>query len=178
MDRVKLIAASLGVSARNVTMLPGGNQNVVARVRDDTHDVVVRFAKDHARMVDPFDIEVWALEAAADVGIHTSEVVARDWAADTSYLVVRYLAGTTASPDGLEAWRTIGWSLRALSKVNTATAPPALFSRFRCDPDTAWIAHVSYNLVSLTDEDPLIGLGVYERNDQDPIHARDCCTDR
>lgn len=145
--------------------------HVVARVRDETHDVVVRFARDHARMVDPFDIEVWALQAAADAGINTSDVVARGWAADTSYLVVKYLPGTTASPDDLEAWRTIGWSLRALSKVDTATAPPALFSRFGCDLDTAWTAHVSYNLVNLTDDDPLIGLEVYERSDQDTIRA-------
>ena len=168
---MKLIAASSGISVRTVTMLPGGNENFVARVQGENHDVVVRFARDPSQTVDPFDIELWALEAAAEVGIHTSAVVARGRAADTSYLVVECIAGTTASPDDLEAWHAIGTSLRALSTVDTATAPSTLFSRFGRDLDAAWRAHVSYNLAMLTDEDPLIQLGVYRRSDQETIRA-------
>ncbi|WP_046013720.1 phosphotransferase family protein [Microbacterium sp. SA39] len=170
-DRVELIAATSGITARTVTMLPGGNQNVVARVQSETRDVVVRFARDPSQAVDPFDIEVWALEAAADAGIHTSAVVARGWAADTSYLVVEYIAGSTASPDDLEAWHAVGTWLRALSTVDTTSAPAELFSRFGRDLDAAWRAHVVYNLAELTDDDPLIELGVYERSDQDTIRA-------
>jgi len=170
-DRVKLIAAASGISVRKVTILPGGNQNFVARVQGETDDVVVRFARDPSQMVDPFDIEVWALRAAAEAGIHTSAVVARGRVADTSYLVVEYIAGTTASPDDLEAWRAVGVWLRALSKVDTTAAPPEFFSRFGRDLDAAWNAHVSYNLAELTEDDPLIQLGVYRRSDQDTIRA-------
>lgn len=152
-------------------MLPGGNENVVARVQGETRDVVVRFARDPSRMVDPFDIEVWALKAAADAGIHTSAVVDRGWAADTSYLVVEYIAGTTASADDLGAWRAVGTALRALSTVDTENAPTELFSRFGRDLDAAWRAHVSCNLAELTDDDPLIQLGVYGRSGQDTIRA-------
>jgi aminoglycoside phosphotransferase (APT) family kinase protein len=152
-------------------MLPGGNQNVVARVRSETHDVVVRFARDPSQAVDPFDIEVWALEAAADAGIHTSILVDRGWTADTSYLVVEYIPGTPASPDDLEAWRAVGTWLQALSTVDTKNAPAELFSRFGRDLDAAWHAHVVYNLAELTDDDPLIPLGVYERSDQNVIRT-------
>lgn len=111
-DRVKLIAAASGISARKVTMLPGGKQNFVARVQGGADDVVVRFARDPSQVVDPFDIEVWALRAAAAAGIHTSAVVARGRVADTSYLVMEYIAGTTASPSDLGAWRAVGVWLR------------------------------------------------------------------
>nr|WP_240977391.1 aminoglycoside phosphotransferase family protein [Planctomonas sp. JC2975] len=155
----------------HAVILPGGNENHVVRVSGDRSDIVVRFARDGARNDDPFDIEAWSLRELERTGVSSSRLVARGWLDDTSYLVVDYVPGAPASADDLEAWRAIGEFIAALSHIDTSTAPEALFSRFGRDLDAAWDEHLAYNLSSLADVDPLIGLGVYAMSDRKPLHS-------
>lgn len=160
------------MSVEQVTELSGGNQNHVVRVRGEGRDVVVRFARDAGRSpVDPFDVEEWCLAAVAQTGIRTSSLVARGIADGLSYLVADYMPGAIADPDDLGAWREIGRIAGALSHVDTAMAPDALFTRFGRDLPAAWDAHVDYNLAALDDEDPLVDLGVYRVPDRSRLRA-------
>jgi hypothetical protein len=45
-------------------------------------------------------------------------------------------------------------------------APPGLFNRFGRDLPSAWAQHLTYNLDQLDDDDPLLGLDVYQPEGQ------------
>ncbi|MET0844133.1 MAG: aminoglycoside phosphotransferase family protein [Mycetocola sp.] len=160
------IVRSLGISVARTSALRGGNQNHVVRVNGGGRDLVVRFAKVSDQVADPFDVEAWCLRAAATAGIPSSPMVARGWLDGLSYLVVDYVAGSTASASDPGAWRSIGRFASVLAELDVTDAPETLFSRFGRDLDAAWLAHLDYNRAALTEGDELVDLGVYRPDER------------
>lgn len=169
LDRAVSIALLHGISPCQVQELPGGNQNHAVRIADEKVDVVVRFAKDADFVAETFDVETWCLGAAAKAGIRTSELVVRGHAYGTSYIILGYTPGSTASADDPKAWEAVGLAAGAGASIELLEAPEALFSRFGRDLDAAWNAHLEYNLSMLGPSDPLMHLGVYEESDRSSL---------
>ena len=166
LDRAISIALLHGIYPCQVQELPWGKQNHAVRIADEKVDVVVRFAKDAGFVAETFDVEAWCLGAAAKAGIRISELVVRGHAYGTSYIILAYIPGSTASADDPKAWEAVGLAAGAAASIDLLEAPGALFSRFGRDLDAAWNAHLEYNLSMLAPSDPLMHLGVYEESDQ------------
>lgn len=168
-ERLALAIADIhGLPTGTVRPVVGaGWTNHVVVLGSPEPDYVVRYA------MDPVDdariaVESWVLPRVAALELPVPRVVVTGVINDIPYLVEEFVAGGRA-PDhacpGL--WRTLGRYAAAMRAVPLgADAPDALFSRFGRDLPTAWRRHLQYNLDRLTDDDPLLELGVYERREQ------------
>lgn len=127
---------------------------------------VVRFALDPLR-ADGYETEAWCLTQAAAHGVPGPEVLAIGALEDVPYLIETYVDGAAGTSGGLAEWRLLGTYGRVVHTIQLSpAAPDGLFSRFGRDPQSAWRAHLSYNVEQLTSSDPLMALGVYEREVQ------------
>lgn len=164
------MANEMGIAVDTAEVLVGGNQNHVVRIRGPRGDVVLRFARDTTRLtMDPFDVEEWCSGAALAVGIATPKTIFRERLKQHSVIVQDFVPGTPSAAVDLQAWEAIGRVADALREVDTDTAPYGLFSRFGRDLESAWLNHLDYNIDALTDDDPLLHLGVYELGEQDAL---------
>lgn len=155
-------------SADEVVSLPGV-VNHVYRVTGRTNDWVVRFPVD-PHTPNEFNTEIWAATQASKLGIATPEVIATGHLDDRPYLVVEYCPAS-GDVDASAMWRWLGHYSAMLAGVPLDHAPEELFTRFGHDLPSAWRSHLLYNLQELSEHDPLIEDGVYERHDRDTLRT-------
>lgn len=158
--RALRIARRHGLAAESAELLPGV-VNVVARVHAaEGADVVVRFPADRAEP-DAFATEEWAYRAAAAVGIPSPRVLERGDDERMPYLVLEYVEAI--APEPADPWTQLGHYAALIARIPVdASAPDGLFSRFGRDLPHAWREHLSYNIASLTPDDAVMALGVYD----------------
>ena len=146
-----------------------GNVNRVFRVKGADTDWVVRYPLDDRRS-DEFPAEVWAARRASELGVSVAAVVAAGDLEGRPYLVLEYLAPFEAGGMS-EAWQWLGRYAARLAMVPLKDAPAGVFSRFGRDLDSAWRAHLQYNLDALSSQDALLDDGVYLRQDRDRLRV-------
>lgn len=151
-----------------VVALPGV-VNRVLRVTGVGQDWVIRFPVD-PRRPNEFPTEIWAAHLASRLGIDTPRVLATGYLDDRPYLVVEYIA-PQPGPDVAQMWAWLGRYVAVLATVPLDEAPAGIFSRFGRDLPSAWRSHLRYNLHELSEQDPLIKDGVYQRQDLDRIRT-------
>lgn len=151
-----------------VVALPGV-VNRVLRATGVGQDWVIRFPVD-PRRPNEFPTEIWAAHQASKFGIATPRVLATGYLDDRPYLMVEYIR-PQPEPDVAQMWWWLGRYAATLATVPLDEAPEDIFSRFGRDLPSAWRSHLRYNLDELSERDPLIEDGVYQRQDLDRIRT-------
>ncbi|MGN7415362.1 aminoglycoside phosphotransferase family protein [Paenibacillus sp. SAF-068] len=146
-----------------------GFVNQVCLVETASHKVVVR-------MNDPdtystFVKEKWCIEQAASVGIPSPQTLSVGRTAGHAYMIQTYIEGDNGLDTTVPAsviWRKLGEYTKQFQSIpvngfgremhdvvqNQFYSPPHAGS------DGSWHGYVQYNINSLTEQDPLIELGV------------------
>lgn len=173
-ERLALAVADVhGLPTATVRPIVGaGWTNHVVVLGSPAPAYVVRYA------LDPADdarvgLETWLLPRVAAHGVPGPKLVASGEIEGIPYLVQEFVTGgrgpDRASP-GL--WHILGRYASAMRTVALGPdAPDLLFTRFGRDLPAAWRDHLAYSLDQLTDDDPLLRLGVYKIGQQQAIHA-------
>lgn len=128
---------------------------------------VVRYAIDAADDA-RIGLEAWVIPRVSAVGIPCPEVVVTGELDQIPYLVEEFVAGARGSDRAsTHLWLTLGRYAAAMAAVPLGPdAPDLLFTRFGRNLGAAWQRHLAYSLDQLTDDDPLLRLGVYEPSQQ------------
>ena len=150
-----------------------GEVNHVFVVETCQGEWVVRFHKDPLE-TENYEKEAWCLNQMHMAGVPVPEFVGRGCVQDVCFIVQSFIPGENGherrSP---ELWRLLGQYCRAINEFPIdESAPGSLFQRFGRDVVQNWRSHIAYNLKQLNSDDPLIGLGAYERGQQGLLRSR------
>lgn len=158
-----MVAEHLGEAVVRVTPVVGrGSVNQVFVVEAESRTVVVRAgARDGA--AEEYAKEVWCIERAAARGVPVPAVIATGRSGAHAYIVLTYIAGVEgregAAPK-TRIWRELGRYARLIHSIDAPGFGLGLTEITGGDARRSWRRHVEYNVESLNEDDPLIGLGV------------------
>lgn len=171
----RAVVKSLGRQASSVSELVGRGQVNRTFVGDD---VVVRLNRDRTpdEALTEYRKEAWCHEQAARVGVRVPAVFGVGSLGGCSYIVMERILGDTMEPDDPAAWRLLGEAARAVHHI-----PSPEDERLRADLFTivkgeaardAWQEILHRNVHELQPGDRLIGLGVYDCDEQEALKRR------
>ncbi|WP_145325163.1 aminoglycoside phosphotransferase family protein [Paenibacillus xylanexedens] len=146
-----------------------GFVNQVCLVETASHKVVVR-------MNDPdtystFVKEKWCIEQAASVGIPGPQTLSVGLTAEHAYMIQTYIEGDNGLDTTVPAsviWRKLGEYTKQFQSIPVTgfgremhdEVQNQFYSPPHAGSDGSWQGYVQYNINSLTEQDPLIELGV------------------
>lgn len=142
--------------------------------------VVVRMnpEEDIGRTLQDYTKEAWCIAQAAQAGIRGPEVLAVGRTEATAYMVQSCIPGENGTDSALDPdvlWRTLGEYAKRIHAL-----PVTGFGEILTDAEKGvfggsftedWRAFVDYNLSSLTDDDPLLRLGVLTNAQREPVRT-------
>jgi aminoglycoside phosphotransferase (APT) family kinase protein len=153
----------LGGTPLEVTPLVGrGSVNRVFVVEALTRKVVVRMS-DGGEAFDEYTKEAWCIERAAARGVPVPSVIGVGRREGHAYIVLSYIDGDEGrdSPAPRPCiWRELGKYARLIHSIRVPGFGLSLSKMTRGDARESWLRHLEYNIESLTEDDPLIELGV------------------
>lgn len=158
-----------------------GVVNRVFVARSGSDSVVVRMSVDDDQEVSlaAYRKEAWCMEQAARVGIPVPAASASGRRHGRAFLIESFIEGDSGegvSMYVLAIWKELGYYARRLAEIEVGGFGPDLISaeegRFGNAHAATWSDQIEYNLQALTENDPLIGLGVYEPEHRYPLRAR------
>lgn len=169
--------ASLHIGVKRVVPILGkGTINEVYRVeKEDGHTVILRMNKDREaeESMHEYHREAWCMRMAALAGVPTPESLGYGIWEDRGWSLQTFVPGPTSDEvpeSNATAWRFLGECLRKLEAFAWVDHEQEAREVFGPPPPAFhWEGQLSYNLTSLTSEDPLLKLGVYPLDQQEEI---------
>lgn len=147
-----------------------GMVNQVLVIETERNKVVVRM---NDRNTYPSYIkEQWCIEQAAAAGIPSPRVLSVGISDDSAFMIQTFVEGENGLDSGVlsrtEMWRRLGHNAKLIHAIPVRGYGENLVDQeqgeWRSPPhpgsDGSWQGYIRYNIHSLTDQDPLIGLGV------------------
>jgi len=159
MENVKASFQIIGKGTVNqVCVVEAESRKVVVRMNDK--DTYASYLK-----------EKWCIEQAAAIGIPGPEVMSVGIVDDTAYMIQAYVDGDNGLDSTVsrsDVWRQLGQYAKRIHAIPVKGYGENLIDpvhgEFHSPPhagsDGSWLGYVQYNIDSLTESDPLIGLGV------------------
>jgi aminoglycoside phosphotransferase (APT) family kinase protein len=142
-----------------------GSVNEVFVVEGAGRKLVVRMS-DRAGALEEYEKEAWCIARAAELGVPVAEVLGVGASEGGAYVVQTYVDGDegrdSAAPKAV-VWRELGRYARLIHSVAVPGFGLKLSEITHGDARSSWLRHVEYNVESLTEDDPLIKLGVLTR---------------
>lgn len=153
----------LGEPVAEVTPLVGrGSVNKVFVVEAASNKVVVRMS-DRGEALDEYRKEAWCIGQAAARGVPVPSVIGLGRREGRAYIVETYVAGDEGrdSPEPRShIWRQLGRYAGLVHSIRVPGFGLKLSEMTRGDARESWRRHLEYNIGSLTEDDPLLGLKV------------------
>jgi aminoglycoside phosphotransferase (APT) family kinase protein len=161
------IAAGLfgGPATRTTHVAGKGTVNKVFVVESPGRKVVVRLS-DRAEAADEYAKEAWCIERAAALGIPVPSVLGVGRRGRHAYMVESFVAGDEGRdvPSArADIWRALGGYAKLIHSVAVPGLGLKLSEILEDDARESWSRHLEYNVESLNDDDPLLGLKVVTR---------------
>lgn len=158
-----------------VTQILGkGSVNQVFVVKTATRPFVVRLNEDEIYF-DEYQKERWCIEQARLVGIPGPTVLDVGKLDGSPYIIESLVEGINGEdavvPGRVAIWQKLGSYSRLINSIEAFPPPditPARFDNFR----EKWPAFLAYNIASLTENDPLLALDVFNREQSAEIKRR------
>jgi aminoglycoside phosphotransferase (APT) family kinase protein len=169
-DDVRLASAiaseTMGGPAARVTPLVGrGSVNKVFVAETAGGKIVVRVS-DRPQAADEYAKEAWCIERAAALGVHVPEVLGVGQQDGHAFIVESFVEGDEGRESPVaraDLWRVLGAYARLIHSVAVPGFGLTLAEMTEGDARKEWSRHLEYNIESLTDDDPLLGLKVVTR---------------
>ncbi len=171
----RVVSAHTGATTADVESVVG---------RGDVNDVRIVTTRDGAKFVvrshDRTELaryrkEAWAIGRAAAAGVAVAPVLALGQTAEHAWMLQPFLPGTPGDqlpPDTHErVWRSIGKAMRRIHSVPVGGFGESVRA-IAAGGETGWRKYVAYNLAELTDRDPLLHLGLLDRDAQAQLRER------
>jgi len=158
-----IVLSLLGEPVERVTPLVGkGLVNKVFVVEASSRRVVVRMS-DRPEAPDEYAKEAWCIERAAARGVPTPVVLGVGLRGGHAYLVEAFVEGdegrdSTAVRTGV--WHALGEHARLIHSIPVPGFGLRLSEITEGDAQKSWTRYLEYNIESLSEADPLIGLKV------------------
>ena len=179
MVRAEAIAAEFfGQAATSVEALLGlGSVNEIFVAQFPNKRVVIRLPKpeDRHRAAAFYEKEAWCLAQATALGIPSPTALAQGDHDGEAYQILSFVEGTNGEQSSLNAtalWQTLGSYARRFQSIPLTGFGETLPEFFAEGENAGWQRFLSYNLASLTPDDPLLTLGVYSPDQHDKIQRR------
>lgn len=158
----QVVADFVGEPVIKVTpILDKGSVNQIFVVKTATASIVVRL-NDAETAFQEFEKERWCFEQAAIAGIPGPIVLKVGKAGATAYMLETLVAGENGDDcplNKLEIWHKLGKYARIIHSIKV-TQPFGLEAVAFDNFEIKWSQFLAYNIESLSEADPLIGLGV------------------
>ena len=178
MVRAEAIATTFfGQPADSIEALLGlGSVNEIFVAQCEGKKIIVRLPKpeDRERAGAFYEKESWCLEQAASLGVPGPLVLQLGICDSWPFQIQSFAEGVNGEQSNLDPivfWQTLGDYARRFHKIPLTGFGENLAEFFTLKGRTRWHEFIDYNLNSLTPEDPLLALGVYESSQRDEIHA-------
>ncbi|WP_309719618.1 aminoglycoside phosphotransferase family protein [Armatimonas sp.] len=193
MVRAEAIAREFfGQGATSVEALLGlGSVNEIFVAQFPKNRIIIRLPKpeDQHRAGAFYEKELWCLEQATLLKIPSPLVLKLSTHDGWPYQIQSFVEGVNGEQSALSPtvlWQTLGEYARRFHKchlsgfgdsasifsfTNTREEPTSLDIFCPTPAQRGWQRFLRYNLASLTDDDPLLALGVYAPSQRDVIHA-------
>jgi tRNA A-37 threonylcarbamoyl transferase component Bud32 len=147
-----------------------GLVNKVFKIRTNSNEVILRF-RDEAGAFEEYRKEGWCIKQASKLGIPVPEVIRVGKFGETPYMIQSYINGSNgqnAMVDSKIIWKKLGEYIRTIHSIEIQGFGLNMIDYengvFGDSFNPTWIEHINYNISSLTEEDKLISLNVYEKN--------------
>lgn len=147
-----------------------GLVNKVFKIRTNSNEVILRF-RDETEAFEEYRKEAWCIKQASNLGIHVPEVIKVDKFGETPYMIQSYINGSNgqnAMVDSKIIWNKLGEYIRSIHSIEIKGFGLSMIDYengvFGDSFNPTWMEHINYNISSITEEDKLIGLKVYEEN--------------
>ena len=171
----RVVSAHTGAAIADVKSVIGrGEVNDVCIVT--TGDGAKFVVRSHERTeLARYRKEVWAISRAAAAGVAVAPVLASGQTAELAWMLQPLLPGTPGDelePDTHErVWRSIGQEMHRIHGVPVGGFGETVHA-MTAGGRAGWREYLAYNLGELTDRDPLLHLGLLDRDAQAQLRER------
>ena len=171
-----IIVEFLDEPLKEVTQIIGqGSVNKVFKVKTNTNEVILRY-RDELAALEEYKKEAWCINQAGKAGIPVAEVIKVGKFGEIPYIIQSYIIGNNGKNemvDPMSKWGKLGEYLSVIHSIkiqgfglNIIEYKSGIFGD---SFSPTWIEHVNYNISSLTEDDKLIELNVFEKSQLDEI---------
>lgn len=141
-----------------------GSVNQIFVVRTGTGSLIVRL-NEAEHYFEEYERERRCIEQAAYIGVPGPVVLETGTVGAAAYMIESLIEGENgedSSPDKLELWQKLGHYARLIHSIKAVPSPGLELTNFDNFAIT-WQGFLNYNIESLTEDDPLIKLGVFDK---------------
>jgi tRNA A-37 threonylcarbamoyl transferase component Bud32 len=147
-----------------------GLVNKVFKIRTNSKEVILRF-RDETEAFEEYRKEAWCIKQASNLGIPVPEVIKVGKFGETPYMIQSYINGSNGQNDMVDSkiiWKKLGEYIRSIHSIEIRGFGLTMIDYengvFGDSFNPTWIEHIDYNISSITEDDKLISLKVYEKN--------------
>ena len=168
---IKIVLESLNESIKEITQIIGqGSVNKVCKIKTNTDEIILRF-RDEVAALEEYKKEAWCIKQAGKAGIPVAEVIKIGKFGQIPYITQSYVNGDSGknemiNPRGI--WGKLGEYLSIVHSIPIEGFGLDIIDyengTFRDSFSPTWIEHLDYNISSLTEDDKLIELKVFEKS--------------
>jgi len=154
---------------RSVRPIGQGSNNKNSLVETSNGRVVVKLSHEHRRhrALQDYHKEKWCIEQSAALGVPGPSVLSVGEIDGNAYMIetfVEGISGKKVEGDRTAIWRKLGECAKLTHSIKVTGWGEDFFDDRPGGQRASWLKYLTYNIESLTDDDPLIDLGVLTRD--------------
>ena len=163
-----IAAAFLGERVRFVRPIGQGSNNKNFLVETANVRAVVKLSHEHGRhrALQDYQKEKWCIEQSSALGVPGPSVLSVGEAGGNAFMIETFVEGVNGKAiegDRTAIWRKLGEYARLTHSIKVTGWGEDFFDDRPGGQRASWLRFLTYNIESLTDDDPLINLGVLSR---------------
>jgi aminoglycoside phosphotransferase (APT) family kinase protein len=164
-----IAAAFLREQVRSVRPIGQGSNNKNFLVETANARAVVKLSHEHRRhrALQEYQKEIWCIEQSAALGVPGPSVLSVGEIDGNAYMIetfVEGINGKNVEGDRIAIWRKLGEYAKLTHSIKVTGWGEDFFDDRPGGQRASWLKYLTYNIESLTDDDPLIDLGVLTRD--------------
>jgi aminoglycoside phosphotransferase (APT) family kinase protein len=154
---------------RSVRLIGQGSNNKNFLVETANARAVVKLSHEHRRhrALHDYRKEKWCIEQSSAVGVPGPSVLSIGEVDGNAFMIQTFVEGINGKQvegNRTAIWRKLGEYARLTHSIKVTGWGEDFFDDRPGGQRASWLKYLTYNIESLTDDDPLIGLGVLSRD--------------
>ena len=163
-----IAAEFLRERVRSVRPIGQGSNNKNFLVETANARAVVKLSHEHRRhrALQDYQKEKWCIEQSSTLGVPGPSVLSVGEAGGNAFMIETFVEGVNGKAiegDRTAIWRKLGEYARLTHSIQVTGWGEDFFDDRPGGQRASWLKFLTYNIESLTDDDPLIDLGVLTR---------------
>ena len=163
-----IAAEFLRERVRSVRPIGQGSNNKNFLVETANARVVVKLSHEHRRhrALQDYQKENWCIEQSSALGVPGPSVLSVGEAGGNAFMIETFVEGVNGKAiegDRTAIWQKLGEYARLTHSIKVTGWGEDFFDDRPGGQRASWLKFLTYNIESLTDDDPLIELGVLSR---------------